>query len=421
MKILMCNTFNYLRGGAERCFIGLSDLLEAHGHEVIKFCMHHPQNEASPYENYFVSYIDFPTALAEEGLKGKGKVFERVVYSREAKRKIETLIQTEQPDLVHIHGIAHEISPSILPGIKKFGLPVVQTLHDYKLLCPNTNFVSNNELCERCKGHRYFQAVRHRCKRGSFPASLLAGLELYIHKSIKIYEKNIDTFISPSQFLADKFAAYGIRNPVVNIPNFIQTDDFYPDYEPDDYFMFFGRLVEIKGIRTLLEAMVTIKRSRLVIAGSGELEDELKAFCADEGIENVEFLGHLSTSRIIPLLQKARFVVMPSEWYENYSMAVLEAFACGTPVLGANIGGIPEQVLPGKTGLLFESGNAEELAGRINEMLSNPERAIEMGKNARHFVETNNNPLRHYAATMQVYEHLLAVSNGRAEHFVGLS
>lgn len=406
MKILMCNTFNYMRGGAERCFISLSELLEANGHEVVRFCMNHPRNEASPHENHFVSHIDFPTAMKEEGIMGKGRVFERVIYSREAKRKIEALIEDTQPDLVHIHGIAHEISPSILPGIKKFDIPIIQTLHDYKLLCPNTNFVSNNELCERCKGHNYFQVVRHRCKRGSLPASLLAGIELYVHKALKLYEKHVDTFISPSQFLADKVKSYGIQNPVVNIPNFIDIDDFQPDFEPDDYFVFFGRLVETKGIRTLIEAMPKVKKSKLLVAGSGELEEELKQYCVDHKIENVEFLGYLDTSRIIPLLQKAKFVVMPSEWYENYSMAVLEAFACGTPVLGAKIGGIPEQVIHGETGLLFESGNEDELAERLNEMLDDPKGTIQMGRNARRFVETNNSPASHYAATIALYEQL---------------
>lgn len=409
MKVLMVNTFNYMRGGAERCFLGLSNLFTANGHDVIPFCMHHPQNNPSPYDDYFVSHIDFPTALREnEGVMGKLSLLERVVYFREARQKIEHLIADTQPDIVHIHGIAHEISPSILPGIKKYNLPVVQTLHDYKLLCPNTNFVSQDQICERCRGHRYHNVIRYRCKRGSLPASGLAGVEMMAHKATQIYERHVDAFISPSRFLQEKVKAYGIRNRVENIPNFIDLADFKPVYEPEDYFLFLGRLVSTKGVRTLVQAMRQVRRSCLYIAGTGELEDELRQICEREGIENVRFLGHVQTADLIPLVQQARFTVVPSEWYENYSMSVLEAFACGTAVVGARIGGIPEQVLDGETGLLFESGNEAELAAKLNELLDDPERALAMGRGARAFVERNNSPESHYQATLSLYQSLIA-------------
>ena len=407
MKVLMINTFNYMRGGAERCFLELINLLEENGHQVIKFCMHHERNEPSQYEPYFISHIDFPSELKNGGIKGKARVFERVIYSREAKQNIEKLIRETQPDIAHIHGIAHEISPSILPAIKKYNIPVIQTLHDYKLICPNTNFVSNDKVCEQCKGHRYYNVVKNRCKRGSLPASVLSGVELYLHKISQIYERNVDVFISPSQFLKEKVESFGIQNKIVNIPNFINLEGFTPCYEPDDYFVFFGRLVSTKGIQTLLKAMRQVKQSKLLVAGSGELESQLKQYCQDNQITNVEFLGYLSTDKIIPLLQKARFVMMPSEWYENYSMAVLESFACGTPVLGAKMGGIPEQVIEGQTGLLFESGNAEEMASKINYMLDHPGEAISMAKNARKFVEENNAPASHYQQTISLYQQLL--------------
>lgn len=407
MKVLMVNTFNYMRGGAERCFLELTALLEREGHLVVHFCMNHEKNLPSPYQPHFVSHIDFPATMKDGGIAGKAKVFERVIYSREAVQKIKELIRETNPDIVHIHGIAHEISPSILPAIKKFNIPIVQTLHDYKLLCPNTNFVSQNQICEKCKGHRYFNVVKNRCKRGSLPASLLAGVEVYIHKISQIYERHVDAFISPSQFLKGKIEAYGIENKVIQIPNFINIEGFVPKYKPENYFVFFGRLVSTKGIQTLLEAMKQVKRSKLLVAGSGELDEALREYCLDNDINNVEFLGHLNTDEIISLLQNAMFVVMPSEWYENYSMAVLESFACGTPVLGSRIGGIPEQVLDNQTGLLFEPGNAIEMAEKINYMLDNRSIAIEMGRNARHFVENNNDPHSHYQSTIALYEMLV--------------
>lgn len=408
MRILMCNSFFYLRGGAERCFFDLIALLEEHGHTVIPFCMDHPQNLPSPYADYFISYMDFPSHLAKEaGLAGKLAVAERVIYSREAKAKVQRLIEATKPDIAHIHGIAHETSPSILGAIKAAGIPIVQTLHDYKLLCPNTNFVAQGQLCEACKGHHYYNVARLRCKRGSLSASLLAAVEMYTHKALQLYERHVDLFISPSQFLQTKVAEFGIRNPVVHIPNFLHVHSIVPDYTADDYFVYSGRLVDVKGVKTLVEAMGQVQRSHLYIAGHGELEAPLRDYVRAQGITNVTFLGHLSTPALLDLVKRARFAVVPSEWYENYPMSVLEALACGTPVIGAAIGGIPEIVADGVNGLLFPSGNRAELAAKINYLLDHPDLAIAMGRNGRQQVEAVNAPQSHYERTIEIYEQLV--------------
>lgn len=404
MKILMCNSFHYLRGGAERCFFELAALLEANGHTVIPFCMKDERNLHSKYSDYFVSQIDFPSKLKETGIRPKVEVMERVIYSREASRKVTSLIEATRPDLVHVHGIAHETSPSILPAIKKYGIPIIQTLHDYKLLCPNTSFVSRNAICERCRGHRYYHVVLNRCKRDSLAASLLAAVEAYVHKSLQIYEKHVDLFISPSHFLKKKVEHYGIKNPVVHLPNFIDLNDFSPCYEPEDYFIFCGRLVPEKGIRTLIHSMKNVRRSHLYVAGDGELSNELKDFVQNNDIYNVTFLGHLSKEKLIPLVQKASFMVTPSEWYENNPMSVIEAFASGTPVIGSDIGGIPELVQHGQTGLLFESGNREQLESCILKLLDDRNKLVHMGKCCRAHVEAKNNPSTHYQRTIALYE-----------------
>jgi len=408
MKVLMINSFNYLRGGGERCFFDLSDLLVAHGHEVIPFTMAHPKNLPSEYEGYFPSYIDFPTELAKPGLKPKLQVTERILYSREAKRKVERIIADTKPDIVHIHGFIHEMSTSVLPPLKAAALPVVHTLHDYKMVCPNTTFVSHGRVCEDCKGHRYFNIVRHRCKRGSLTASLLAGLEMYFHEVFRLYEPNIDLFISPSGFLREKLVEHGIKKPIVAIPNFINPDNFQPHYEPENYFVYVGRLVAVKGVLTLLEAMRHLKTdAQLYLAGAGELEEEAKQFVADHSLTNVRFLGHLNTAELTSVVQRAAFTVAPSEWYENYSMTVIESLACGTPVVGAAIGGIPEQVRDGWNGLLFEPGNAQQLAEKMQYLLDHRQEAIRMGRNGRQQVEKVNGPQSHYEQTMAAYRQVL--------------
>jgi len=415
MKILMVNSFNYVRGGAERCFLDLSALLAARGHEVVPFAMQHPLNRPSDYDVDFVSYMDFPTELAKPGVGPKLEVAERILYSREARRKIERLVADTRPDLVHIHGFIHEMSTSILPALKKAGLPVIQTLHDYKIVCPNTTFISQETICERCRGHRYYNIARYRCKRDSRMASILAGAEMYFHEVFRLYEPNIDLFISPSDFLAAKVQEHGIRKPIVTVPNFINPGQFQPRYEPENYFIFVGRLVRTKGILTLLEAMRRIDTTaELRIAGAGELEPELRAFVAAHGLSNVKFLGHLDTAQLTRTMQGALFTVQPSEWYENYSMTVIESLACGTPVVGARIGGIPEQIQDGHNGLLFESGDAAELAEKMQALLDRRELAIDMGRNGRRQVEEVNGPDAHYDQTLRAYERVLG--GARRDH-----
>jgi glycosyltransferase involved in cell wall biosynthesis len=304
------------------------------------------------------------------------------------------------------------MSTSILPVLKDAGLPVVQTLHDYKIACPNTSFVSHDSICESCKGLRYYQMTRKRCKRGSLMASLLATTEMYFHTLFRLYEPNIDVFISPSDFLAHKIREHGITKPIVTIPNFIEPNQFHPCNNPDNYFILVGRLVKIKGVMTLLEAVHRLGSNvELRIAGTGEMEDEMRTFVRENDL-NVKFLGHLDTPELVQVVQNALATVQPSEWYENYSMTVIESLACGTPVIGSNIGGIPEQIMDGQNGLLFEPGNAEHLASQMLYLLDNRDIAIEMGRVGRRQVESVNNPEVHYGQTIQLYDDLL-IKNAR--------
>lgn len=408
MKVLMCNSFYYLRGGAERCVFDLSQLLLSHGHEVIPFAMEHPENRPSQYSHYFVSHVDFPSHLGKRTKLGtKLGLAGRSLYSREARQKIEQLIADEKPDIAHLHGIAHEISPSILPAIREAGIPIVQTLHDYALLCPNTNFLSHGLVCERCKKRKYYNAALHRCKRGSLSASLLACIELYVQKLLRIYERSIDLFVSPSRFLRDKLVEYGIRNRVVHLANFVDLERFRPGDGAGSYLLYFGRLSREKGVKTLLSAMTQLEQVPLYVAGTGELYAPLRDFARSHHLSNVSFLGHLSTEDLIPLIQGASCVIVPSEWYENYPMSVLESLACGTPVIASSIGGIPEMVKDGETGLLFAPGNPDQLAEKIRVLREDPRQARAMGRNGRQQVASTNSPESYYHRVLHVYERLL--------------
>lgn len=386
----------------------LSQLLEKHGHEVIPFGMAHKENFLSKYSDYFVSHIDFPSLLKERpSFLTIVRAVERVIYSRESKQKIEELIRETKSDIAHIHGIGHEISPSILDTIKSFGIPIVLTLHDYGLLCPNTNFISQGEVCERCKGGRYYNVVLRRCKRGSLKASLLACVSQYVHKLTNIYGRNVDVYISPGKFLQKKMIEHGVKNKIVVIPNFINLNDCRPDMENSGYCIFAGRLIPIKGVMTLIEAAKLNRQARILIAGDGELADEIRKEVVEHHLDNVTILGFVKPKKLMELMSLANFTVFPSEWYENYPMSIIESFACGKPVIASDIGAIPDLIVNGLNGLLFEPGNPKQLASQIQYLFDHPEKAIEMGKHGYENVVTNNAPEFHYQQIMQVYQEML--------------
>lgn len=404
----MCNSFHYLRGGSERCYLDLTSLLEDHGHQVISFSTEHEKNIRTKYSEYFLSQTDFPSLLGDKnGFTTKLKVAERVLYSREARRNIEQLIEDVKPDIAHLHNIAHHISPSILPVIKKHDIPIVMTLHDYKMLCPNTSFLSKGKVCEKCKIHRYYNVVLYRCKQDSISASVMAGLEMYVHKLLQIYERHVDVFISPSEFLKDKLHEYGIENSTIHLPNFINSEEFEPRYAPGNYCFYFGRLAGEKGVRTLLEAMTHNKPYPLHIAGSGPDEAYLKDYVKENNLSTVTFLGYLAREDLIPQIQQSTFTLFPSEGYENYPMTILESFACGKPVIGSDIGAIPELIKDGWNGLLFQPGDSRKLAEKIQWMFDNPQKVVTMGKNGRQQIENANEPDRHYRHTMAIYSRLV--------------
>lgn len=409
MKILMVNSFYYIRGGAERCFFDLTNLFENQGHQVIPFCMRSPHNKNHPESKFWASYIDFPSLISRKtSLPNMLAAVGRVVYSRETKKAIKKVILRHRPDIAHVHGIAHELSPSILDGLRSMNIPIIFTLHDYKIKCPNTNFISNGKVCEKCNGGRFYNVVRYRCKRNNTLASILAGAEAYAHKFLRIYDKNVNCFISPSKFLKNKMHHHGLTTRTVHIPNFINTEKFIPSKKnKKNYCVYLGRLEKIKGVLTLAKAINLTDKVNLIIAGRGEAEPLMRAELSKNNTNKIEFLGHIDSEKIIKLIQGAQFTIIPSEWYENNPMSALETMACGTPVIGANIGGIPEIVEDGVNGLLFEPGDYRQLSRHIRLLSDRPDLCRRMGGNGRKMVLKVNNPEAHYEKTLGLYKSIV--------------
>ncbi len=404
----MVQTYHYYRGGDSTYMFNLSRLLEEKGHEVIHFAMRHPQNIESPYSEYFTSEIDFPSLLADSSPAAALRVVSRSVYSREAREKITKLIEDKRPDLAHFHNIHGHLTTSIIQPLVRRNIPVVWTLHDYRLVCPNTTFLRGDEICELCLPKRYLNCVTHRCKKGSLPASVVA-MATTLYDRLSRVPARVNRFITPSRFLMGKLIEGKIsREKIIAIPNFVDVESFDTGREKD-YFLYFGRLSREKGIDLLIDAAASLKKGKLKIAGEGPLSGELKRYVQEKGAD-VEFLGFVTGSELRRLLEESQFVVVPSRWYENLPFSVMESLAAGKAVVAADIGGIPEMVEEGVNGLLFPAGDTEKLRECLGRMIDDPEARRGMGAAGRKKAEDLYGPAAHYKQIIGLYEEVSAAA-----------
>jgi len=406
MKVLLANKHFYLKGGADVSFFETANLLESKGHKLIFFSMQDNRNFPSIYKKYFVSNVDYYNS------KGLGKINSslRLLYSVQAKKKFEKLIKDENPDLIHLHSIYHQISPSILHANRKPKLPVVMSLHDYKVICASYLMLNKEKTCEACKGGRYYYCLLKSCVQYSYIKSLLNTLEMYLHHKILNIYNLVDIFIAPSRFLKEKIAEMGFKNNIVYIPHFIRLEQFIPKYDWEEKsIIYFGRISKEKGLVTLIEAMKKINGVVLKIVGEGPYKEFLLSRYKNQNLKNIKYLGYKSGENLRSEIRNSMFVVFPSEWYETFGLVALEAFALGKPVIGSRIGAIPELVRDNVTGITFACGNVEDLRSKINYLKDDSNKIIELGKNARDFVEQEFNGDKHYSKLINVYEEALSM------------
>lgn len=404
MKILQVNKFFYRKGGSEAYLFSLIGGLKGYGHSVAEFAMCDEKNHESDWSKFFVSPVNYETKRKVEKISVAGKI----IYSIEAKKKISQVLDIFKPDLVHLHIFQHQLSASILPEIKKRNIPIVYTAHDLKSICPNYKMLSHGVVCEACKGHKYYQCLKNKCVKESYLKSFINVIEMYFHHWRKYYDL-IDLIITPSNFYRKKLVEWRFpADKVIHVPNFIDEKQIIPHYEHNGYFIYLGRLSEEKGVLTLVKAMAKVPKGRLVIVGTGPLEDEIKRQIAAQNLSNIQMVGFQSGDALNSYIANSMFSVMPSEWYENGPISLLENFACGKPVLGANMGGIPENITHGKDGLIFRSKDSGDLADKINFMLDNPEKLPEMGKLARKKVEKLYTKKKHFENILGIYNKLVS-------------
>ena len=359
MKTLLIDVYNFNKGGAETVCFNTGKLLEEHGHEVVYFTLKWKDNRPSPQSKYFPE--------SKETRRGPLKQVKNLVNYF---YHFEQLIIDEKPDVAHIHLMWGQITPSIFPVFKKYSIPVLFTVHDYRIVCPAYTFRDGNgKICEACKGRFFYKCFTHTCCKGSKLMSAVMAAEQYFRNAFFNPAKYIDGFIYVSNFarnIQEKYMPSLKSKPNITLYNFSTSIVSEPKTMPTDkYFLFFGRLSYEKGVMTLLKAFKELPQCSLKVVGTGPKEEELKAFARDNGMKNVTFLGYKTGKELTDLVSNAYFVIVPSEWYENNPMTIIEAYSVGTPVIGARIGGIPEIVVDGQTGFQFESGNVAALRNTV--------------------------------------------------------
>ena len=361
MRILLANKFYYRRGGDCIYMLNLEQLLNAHGHETAVFAMQYPDNLPTPWSKYFPSEIRFSPG------PGMVEAFLRPFGTREVKRKFNALLDDFKPDVVHLNNIHSQLSPIIAELAHKRRIKVVWTIHDLKLLCPRYDCLRNGtSICEECFTDKH-KVLEYKCMKSSRTASFLAYREALKWNRRRL-EDCSDLFVCPSQFMADKMAQGGFcKKKLHTLCNFIDVEKCKKSSytEKEDYYCFIGRISHEKGVQTLIEAANQLPY-RLKIIGGGPLEEKIKSLANP----NIEFMGFRQWEEIKEMAGRARFSVIPSEWYENNPLSVIEAQCLGTPVLGARIGGIPELIEEGVSGLCFESKNVEDLKDKIKDMFA---------------------------------------------------
>lgn len=398
MKILLANKFHYLKDGASRSYFETARLLEAAGHEVAFLSMRHPDNRPTPWDQYFIDRVDYNNP--RQPWWKKVVMAAKMIYNWEANAQLQKLIDDFQPDVAHLHIIYHQLSPSIIRVLKKNNIPVVMTLHDYKVICPNYSVFHHGATSWRGCGGKYWQVAWDRAIKGSYIKSALAALEAYVHvKWLKTYQL-VDQYIAPSQFMKDTCVRFGVpAEKIVVIPHAVPQPPALAAPSamtlPETYVLYAGRLSPEKGVQTLLEAVPLLPAAvQVVIAGDGPERPRLDRYVAEHGLaERVQFTGNLDDAPLDYAMRNARALVIPSVWPEVFGYVALEAFARGTAVVAARTGGLTELIKNGENGYLFDPGNASDLADKVQKLLQ---------KDGRHQGSSMDKKMENYAEVSHI-------------------
>lgn len=405
LRVLQVDKYLRRYGGAAAYMLDLGELLARRGHRVEYFSVHHTENIAATYQDLFpkVPSYDPPPKELRARLRAGANMF----WSREAGQAMEAVLNEFQPDIVHLHNIYHQLSPSVLRPIGSRGIPMVMTLHDFKLICPTYRLHDGRSSCEACIGGGFHNAVLRRCKSGSIVNSALLAAETAVHRHSGAYD-SVDRVVCPSRFLLEKLLEAGFHpDRLEHLPNFTNLEPIIESPQPGRAVVSIGRLSQEKGIDTLIEACALPPALPLRIAGTGPLEDGLRSLALRQAPDSTTFLGHLDRSAVIHEIDHARVVVFPARGYENMPLAILEAMSRGKPVIVTDIGGSPELIEGECGGIAVPPDDPVSLRAAIDRF-DDPDFAQRVGDAGAERVRDRYLPSPHVDRIESLYGELLS-------------
>lgn len=403
MKILLVNKFHYLKGGSEKYYFELGKLLKENGNEIAYFSMKDEKNISTGDKEYFVEPIDLNNGSKLKALD--------VIYSKNNYKKMINAIEDFKPDIVHLNNFQRQLSASVVKAAKDKKVPVVFTAHDVQAICPAITMLdSDHKICEDCIKGNYNCCFKKKCIKGSTLKSFLGSIEGFYYRKHKIYSKNIKHVITPSEFYRGKFINDGLEeNHITAIHNFINIEDYNLNIENDNFALYSGRLSKEKGVLNLIEAFSNLVKEnndyKLYIAGDGPEKENIEKFIEEKKIDgNIKLLGYLSQSDLKDYTRKCKFLVVPSIWYENCPYSVLETQAIGKPIIGANIGGIPELVKNNENGLIYNTFDVNDLKEKMYKLFKDTELYEKFSRNAKEYAKSEYDKNIYYKRINKIYK-----------------
>jgi glycosyltransferase involved in cell wall biosynthesis len=406
MRILYCNKYDYPFSGTEAYLFDLIHRMDQRGQETALFSMDHGRTPAFAGRSYRIPHLDFKDPNA--GFLKKVKMAAHAIYSPSARRAMRSCLADFSPDLAHIRGIYHHLSPSVLWELKHQGIPVLYHLNDFKILCPTYNFVADGRACkELCRHGAFHRVVTKGCYTGPCSSAVVLAAEAYLHKWLRTYERCVDMFLAPTEFVRNKLIAGGLPAQRIEVlPHFQALPGDEQLTTDEGYLLYFGRLSLEKGVYELLRAMVQLPHIPLVIAGDGPERPRLEALAHELNLSQVLFAGRVHGEKLQKLIAGCSFSVFPSHAYETLGKSILESHAWGRPVIASDLGSRRELVQHGVTGLLYQDGDREELAHSIGFLFGRPDLIEKMGAAARRRVKANHDPDEHMEKLLELYYRL---------------
>jgi len=399
LKIISVHNRYLQPGGEDQVFESEARLLKDCGHQVTQV------QERTAYP---------------DGIVKKLGVAVDCVWSRKWHRQFREMLQSARPDVVHIHNFFPLISPSVYYACRKEGVPVVQTLHNYRLLCASAEFYRDGKVCEECLHHGLLPGIRYGCYQGSKLGTAALSLMLGTHRRFRTWTNMVDCYIALTEFARRKMIEGGLPADKIRVkPNFVLPDPGSKDTNSrernSEYALFVGRLVQAKGVLSMMKAWELMPHIPLMIAGDGPCREQIETELKAGKLPSVKYLGRLSRPDTLATMKQARFLIFPSEWYEGFPVTIAEGFACGTPVICSRLGSMQEIVTDGLTGLHFQAGDTEDLAKKVQWAWTHPEEMEAMGRLARQEFETKYTAARNIEMLEDIYHSAISSRSGKAE------